>query len=653
MQTNFIQPRGNTSVDISREIYSQMLNIPASSVGELAKGIDLTNFSFGVATDGKEIFNITGVTGIVKNVTISGTTANITTDKGNFSVQAIPSQLTIPVIGSVAELRLKRPLFEGQIIYLSGYNSGSTSGKGYFTGSLVNKTDDGGLTFSGGSWSWSRVLDNPAVLKLSDFGAPSNFSTDVSDTLIAVLNIAKTIKSNSTAKRIKILLPPKVQTSKTITIDPTIVSIGSEGAMTEWHIDSNGTYTNNFSFLVTTDLTGASDEAYVNTAIWVFSHILFIEYSSAGIGNKVNFLKLYSTLNGASGVAEAVSQTGLYKIRTRGFKDVFTNGDNGWGWTFDNCGFDDFDRLGNLSGGVNNSERITFLNCIAQNGNTGFNIQNWTGELFWTGGQLDYIKLGEFINNGGCIVVRDCHIETDGRTQPVAKSTTFTGGTNGIATFKDCTFVNLRQNNVAVSLFTNDRKHRTTVMGCRFTTDELSGQYNNFLLCDSVGIIQKNNHFFGAISTVGPMFSQGLINAPKLNMVGYTTTGTGVVVTKSGSKLVITSTAAAGGAKTLTLKLPIVDNWNSGFLGAMAVFSAGTVASGNITATFYAGTIDAGQIDIIGAALTFSNSPGTVKPANNVTLNNQGYNSVFLVLDLLNLGTTDSLTLDAAGGILY
>ena len=35
MQTNFIQPGGNTSVQSSTEVLSQLLNIPQSSIGLL------------------------------------------------------------------------------------------------------------------------------------------------------------------------------------------------------------------------------------------------------------------------------------------------------------------------------------------------------------------------------------------------------------------------------------------------------------------------------------------------------------------------------------------------------------------------------------------------------------------------------------------
>ena len=87
----------------------------------------------------------------------------------------------------------------------------------------------------------------------------------------------------------------------------------------------------------------------------------------------------------------------------------------------------------------------------------------------------------------------------------------------------------------------------------------------------------------------------------------------------------------------------------------MSVFHSGTVASGNITATFYAAILSNYLIqkDIIGSSVTFSSNPGTVKPASNAILSYVGYDSIIAVFDLTNLGTSDQLTLDSCGAITY
>ncbi|UKS71960.1 tail fiber protein [Klebsiella phage KpLz-2_45] len=118
MQTNFIQPSGTTSVQSSAEMFSQLLNIPLSSIATLDKNVDLTIFSFGVDPASKEIFNVSAVTGVVSGISISGTVATITTDKGVFQGAAFPAALTTVSIATIADLRKFEPWYAGQKIIL-------------------------------------------------------------------------------------------------------------------------------------------------------------------------------------------------------------------------------------------------------------------------------------------------------------------------------------------------------------------------------------------------------------------------------------------------------------------------------------------------------------------------------------------------------
>lgn len=118
MQTNFIQPSGTTSVQSSAEVFSQLLNIPLSSIATLDKNVDLTNFSFGVDPVSKEIFNVSAVTGVVSGISISGTVATVTTDKGVFQGVAFPATLTTVSIATIADLRKFEPWYSGQKVLL-------------------------------------------------------------------------------------------------------------------------------------------------------------------------------------------------------------------------------------------------------------------------------------------------------------------------------------------------------------------------------------------------------------------------------------------------------------------------------------------------------------------------------------------------------
>lgn len=118
MQTNFIQPGGSTSVQSSGEVLSQLLNIPQTSIGSLEVGNDLTNYSFAILPESKEIFNTTAITGVVSGVSVIGTTATVTTNAGSFTVLAFPSTLTTVSVATIADLRKFEPWYAGQKIIL-------------------------------------------------------------------------------------------------------------------------------------------------------------------------------------------------------------------------------------------------------------------------------------------------------------------------------------------------------------------------------------------------------------------------------------------------------------------------------------------------------------------------------------------------------
>lgn len=190
MQTNFIQPSGNTSVQSSAEVFSQLLNIPLSTITALDKNVDLTNFSFAVDPASKEIFSVSAVTGVVSGINISGTVATITTDKGVFQGAAFPAALTTVSIATIADLRKFKPLYNGQTVRVKGYYADQNTGGGMFIGSLTNAVDDGGVTFSGVGFHWSRV--NTSSLSPLDYGVVPGKTSSASVAIQNIINLGNT-----------------------------------------------------------------------------------------------------------------------------------------------------------------------------------------------------------------------------------------------------------------------------------------------------------------------------------------------------------------------------------------------------------------------------------------------------------------------------
>lgn len=414
-----------------------------------------------------------------------------------------------------------------------------------------------------------------------------------------------------------------------------------------------------YAILFSSDLASGTfpgNTPQINRTKDVMSNIYIYEWdtTASNYSNSLNCFKWFSTSNQQLGLAELVSQTGMSDCVFYGFNTVMTNGSNGWGWSFFKCCFAKHTLLCNFVGGTNNQERIEFFACIGQNGVGCLNIINWTGHLNWFGGSIEYYSSTEFQNKGGTIQIFKAHIESHGRTKSMGICSTFVGGNNAILHVEGCNIVTLGLNGAAVNLFVNDRKARTIITKNVFTTDQLSGQYNNFKLTDSLGVIQHENHFYGSIAIAPIPFCQGNINAPAPSLVSCSFTGTGLSATPNGNKLVVSNSSSAGTAKTLTMVIPIVDKSWFTTLSAMIVLSASTSA-GAIPLTFY-GAIQANyqvKKDLIASALTIGSGGQTLIPANAAGISFIGYDCVIAVFDCANMAEGNSFTIDAIGSITY
>lgn len=168
MQTNFIQPNGNTSIQSSAEVLSQLLNIPQSTIGSIERGVDLTNLSFAVDPVTKEIYNVTGVLGSVTGMVASGTTAVVSTENGSFPVNALPAQLITVSFPSITDLKNFNPWFDKQILKLISYNLNGTVGGGefYYDANDTSTADDGMFTIVTSSGKRLKRLNSDKVLKV-------------------------------------------------------------------------------------------------------------------------------------------------------------------------------------------------------------------------------------------------------------------------------------------------------------------------------------------------------------------------------------------------------------------------------------------------------------------------------------------------------
>ena len=90
------------------------------------------------------------------------------------------------LVKSFDDLRNTVPLFEGQVVKLIGWNSGSSLGSDKFTGYLSSGTDDGGTIASNGkNYHWERNKRDEDVDVL-DFGAVNDGLTDCHLAIIAM-----------------------------------------------------------------------------------------------------------------------------------------------------------------------------------------------------------------------------------------------------------------------------------------------------------------------------------------------------------------------------------------------------------------------------------------------------------------------------------
>jgi hypothetical protein len=567
-------------------------------------------------------------------------------------------------------LRQIEPNFDFQKIKIRGYYSNTNVGGGYFVHNASDalSADNGGtiiVTLNNKRWVRINYLDS-AVIHAVEFGVVPSYTIDSSAAMLRAIAEGERIVEHSNAKRIAIKIPSRLKTSSTMKIDPSKVFLEAESGVSEWIIDGSNGYIDNYAFLFTSDLLSKGTEGdtpYVNTCVYAASFIVFVEMSGDKLTRNINFMKWFATLNGQSGRADLVSQCGMHKIRTRGFKDVLTNGDNGWGLIFQECGFDEFDRLAYLSHGINNSERIEFNSSVAQNGRKGIVIDNWTGGLIWNGGSIDYILEGEIENIGGSVTIINAHIEAQNRKFPICKASTAPKGQGAVTTLRDCTIVTLRQNSNTVFFFENDKNMSTILDGNRFTCDEGTlAETKNTKMCNQFGVVWRNNHIFSGVHGKKPLFTYGMINSPAISLCSYNLIGLNkenLVISYLSDSLVITSKSKNKDNKLLQLQCPFRENYNYVYISALLRLTQSSLSlPENCIVDAYASmrSSNGRLLEKICNPLIFGNSTQKeiiLFPENYNTLQYKGYDCILFVFDFSSLVGSDEVIVSHAGAITF
>lgn len=109
----------------------------------------------------------------------------------------------------------------------------------------------------------------------------------------------------------------------------------------------------------------------------------------------------------------------ISQCRFSGFKNIFTNGPGGWGWSWDRCGFDRCDNLLYLTQQMDTYERFTFTACIWQNGGVAFFVDNPFGKIYWNTGSFDYCDAIAVLNKGYVSV--SGHLEIKNPKDPMVR----------------------------------------------------------------------------------------------------------------------------------------------------------------------------------------------------------------------------------------
>ncbi|WP_136398161.1 hypothetical protein [Klebsiella pneumoniae] len=566
------------------------------------------------------------------------------------------------------DLRKTKPQYKFQEIQVVSHSSHVVSGGGlfYFDDTDHETPDNNGtviVTDTGERWKRTIDSTNPFV-DATWFGVTINLNIDSSDALQNAISEGERLVTQKKAKRVSIKLPSALNTAKPIYLNPAYTFLEPISGVTEWQVDNSSQhFKDNYALHICGNVLRRGEEndiPYVNTTIFALSHIYMFEKQTIET-NRINCIKHYATLNNKKGISETVSQLGILKCRFTGFSDVYTNGDNGWGICFWECGFDSYKRAIVLMSGLNNSERISFRECVFQNGELAFDIYNWTGGLLIDNCSLNYNSKGEIVNRGGHVIVRGGHIETKNRSKPVCINED-TSKAIGKAKFHEVTFVNFAVNGNDVYLFRTTRRHNLILEDNRFSWAENERQQEiasrNTKITDDIGCIFIRNWQMSGKEGKAPFSSEGLIQSPLPNYLKRTNSGSITTEGKNG-KLKITNlplfdhlTSSEIRKSDLSIFCPIINSFQHRYLTWLIKFEEVKISK-EIAITVY-GSYENEQIrDKLGESIFYRGEQLVLTPADYQNFINNGYSNLIIEFSLLNSKSEDFFIIDRIGAIAY
>ncbi|OUY07636.1 hypothetical protein [Acinetobacter populi] len=344
----------------------------------------------------------------------------------------------IRCIATIAELRLTKPQYTNEIVFVVEYSEGSVVGGGHFRyAAEMSSTvfaDDAVINIKNGSNIWTRCNSDGSIVRevpMEWGGVFSTYDYDQSDKVQNVINTCLTLATNrsaavkSLARRVAIIPPPKLRCNKTIKINITFLKI--IGKSSEWAFDANGNYDEHPT---ATALDGTKLKVCLAGVGFGLSNNDSVAcYRDRVDLNEVSFYLATSYANDMPQVTQADTKIIGYAAYSNEstlrqaqvhYKDTswirfgigFCNGNYSWGCEFDNCKWSENYYATWLIDGEDNGERMSFNFCIMQNNMHALWNRSWNGHITGFGGSYVWNK-GEYFHLGTCFgaTLRPNHVE--------------------------------------------------------------------------------------------------------------------------------------------------------------------------------------------------------------------------------------------------
>lgn len=344
----------------------------------------------------------------------------------------------IRCIGTIAELRLTKPQYTNEIVFVVEYSEGSVVGGGHFRyAAEMSSTvfaDDAVINIKNGSNIWTRCNSDGSIVRevpMEWGGVVSTYNYDQSDKVKNVINTCLTLATNrsnavkSLARRIAIIPPSKLRCNKTIYINITFLKI--IGKSSEWAFDADGKYDYH-------PTAKASDGTKLKMCLAGVGFGLSNNDSVACYRDRIDLkeVSLYLATSFANdmpqvtqadtkiiGYAAYSNESTLRQAQVHyadvswiGFGMGFCNGNYSWGCEFDNCKWSENWYATWLIEGHDNGERFSFNFCIMQNNYNALWNHSWHGHITVFGGSYVWNR-GESYHLGPCFgaTIRPNHTE--------------------------------------------------------------------------------------------------------------------------------------------------------------------------------------------------------------------------------------------------